>query len=690
MDEKERFEDLREETGNPAVEFLEAYLLDLCGLIVRYRGILSVHADGVQQRFTALPQLLEDAERSRRAAASLLSNLRHGHTIQVFEDGPWEMDKKGQKVGPVVLEMPNKSIPETVVHPTISSANLRRLGEGYLRQAELSRSKPEELQALKHVALIEASLISRRDFNVLYSTSASIKDSILSASVVDDEPGELGAEDDPTDVDDVSHLLEEVQVTQASPPPFRAVLTIVPADAPYPTIVPALPVVPSARPRIRRPWTVAASLFTVAAAGLAASYMVSTHPSAELSLPTPNSAPSGFVPAPDEAPAPQAPSTSAAPQEDPRVQELAIPASSLSYVPVMQGTVYEKVVDFVESETQKNPGSIPNVPLYVATLNAEIVDDSLYATRWQEVMPEIQDTPAAYRAITRMMERSGGFDAVLDSVEYANEAHLVAGTNKIDTPRELFDHLAHDENFPHPRAVALKVAKEAANMKDARVSANMEATLDRLDEGRMKVPFMARENPPETLTPPADFVYPKPEQADSAQDPTTLPDEERIQMSPLDAPEPLFVKAKGQAEKAAILPHAGLQGLAVKMEHDVQSLVNIARGKNRTRLPQFCADIAKEVREMAQSFNGLSVSGKEVALLCLKQKYFARLSDKETGLVRGDGSYYSAYLERYSRQFLGQLAEFLPPVDESAGVAGVQNRVKNEVLATLPEGFFRA
>jgi len=183
-------------------------------------------------------------------------------------------------------------------------------------------------------------------------------------------------------------------------------------------------------------------------------------------------------------------------------------------------------------------------------------------------------------------------------------------------------------------------------------------------------------NPPEAPKP---FHYPVTTSAAGAEDSLG---------SLYDAPDPMnLTKEQAKSDATVVVEHAathaGLNDLATWMENAQISLIKKGRGKNRELLPDFCAEVAGEMRSTAERFYDLSPSGQEVALLQLKQKFFARMGD----LRNGDGQFKSKYLEDLSRGFTTALAEMLPPVPE--GVEGVQGRTRGEVLATLPEGIFR-
>lgn len=268
-------------------------------------------------------------------------------------------------------------------------------------------------------------------------------------------------------------------------------------------------------------------------------------------------------------------------------------------------------------------------------------------------------------------ENLGGYEAVVKSGQ-RKDCHAT-------TIDELLTCVQSDPAIPHAGEVAERVAEMVTTLRDKKIMPDQAAVQEMHEKMNEDVAVTAQEinaNPPEAPKP---FHYPTAASGAGA---------EGSLGSLYDAPDPMNVMKQQDdidltpyLEQAAA--HTGLNGLATWMENAQTDLIKKARGKNRDLLPDFCAGVASEMRTMAERFDDLSPSGKEVALLQLKQNFFARMGE----LKNGDGQFKSKYLEGLSHGFTAMIAEMLPPAPE--GVEGVQGRTRREVLATLPKGTFR-
>lgn len=264
-----------------------------------------------------------------------------------------------------------------------------------------------------------------------------------------------------------------------------------------------------------------------------------------------------------------------------------------------------------------------------------------------------------------------GYKAVLASGELCNPESISDFVNCV----------AHDKNIPHAGLVALNLSEQITAIQDLKIMpTQVEGMHDKMrDDLPAKVREVKARAESGDLHAPKPFHYPTATSAAGAEDSLG---------SLYDAPAPMNLLKQQDASDATDVvdqatAHGGLNGLATWMENAQISLIKKGRGKNRELLPDFCAGVASEMRSTAERFDDLSPSGKEVALLDLKQKFFARMGE----LNNGDGHFKSEYLKSLSLQFNSALAEMLPPASE--GVEGVQGRTRREVLATLPEGMFR-
>lgn len=370
------------------------------------------------------------------------------------------------------------------------------------------------------------------------------------------------------------------------------------------------------------------------------------------------------------------------------------PTVQVDPIPVEPATIVPQQPELDASASSASAPSLPiettpyeailNVsddPLTVAVLNDALVRETLKdAHKWTDVMPLLKNTHGAYREMRHNMHTWGGYQAVEASIDAFN-ASLPEGGNVIDTPREVYARLASDPQLPHAAAVALRVSKHMASDPD--LTKDPAATGARNKAAQEKLPELLNTT---EVKAPKPFHYEFDFQVDEKEPSDSLGSLEPT-LDPYAVPEPRFVKAFVASTEVAVPAHEGLLALADQMEGKQEALRKMARGRNRERIEGFCTATSADLKELSSRFNGLSDSAKEIALLDLKQKYFARL---ENTLVRGDRNYYSTYLRTHAQEYLAQLSSLLPEVPESAGVEGIQGRVKNEVLATLPEGFFRA
>lgn len=371
---------------------------------------------------------------------------------------------------------------------------------------------------------------------------------------------------------------------------------------------------------------------------------------------------------------------------------------------------YAKVVDLVMNDEEI---SDDQKRLYKAALNRKIVETAAPAEDLQVLVGNIWNTPEALSVIREYNEQWGGWERTWLIVDQENADRAATGADLIDTPSEYFDFLGDRKGvFPNAKALARKARQDSSLIHDARVVKDLREVETRLSqaEGQAETLKLAfKDHPPQA---PQDYlldiapaqmgsIYDAPDALirSGAQNALARNDDAQIlpvaseksevrgvevPSDPYDVPESQLAQAQKKPASMEVAPaNARLAAIADWMGGSAERLLKTARGRNRERLPAFLAATTADLRALAARFDTLSPSGQEVGLLDVKKKYFERMTDKDTGLVAGDGAYRAELYAAHSRNFLSQLAELLPPVPEASGVDGIQNRVNEEIRATL-------
>ncbi len=157
-----------------------------------------------------------------------------------------------------------------------------------------------------------------------------------------------------------------------------------------------------------------------------------------------------------------------------------------------------------------------------------------------------------------------------------------------------------------------------------------------------------------------------------------------------DLPEPLHVKALSAEARAQIEMNLDWKSALTQISKDVQSkrtqLHAVARGKNRELVLGLCDSFTTRLDTLCLEAHTKSAEELQVATLALKAAFFEDLSK----LSKGDGSYYSEYLRKFSSECMQGLSTAYNKILRKLGVEGVKDSTRAQALSTLPKGFFRS
>lgn len=324
----------------------------------------------------------------------------------------------------------------------------------------------------------------------------------------------------------------------------------------------------------------------------------------------------------------------------------------------------------------------PDQDLRIAVANQWLIErheiDAHDWTHIRQAHPWKEDAQAL-KALLDHLKSWGGFKNPLLAYEGAK--------TRGEAPQTISAFLTLVDKDPQlASGTALRIAREIPLIQDERINPDLQkvASAHHILNGYVEqtVPFVQNEYNAGHLTRPANVEYvvqARPQaprinlmdRVDSIADMEDLPDL-TDELEPLDE----LVGASGSL--------ASLADWTLACQTD---LMKKARGANRQLLPGFLADVAVGTRELATRLNTATTnSEREALVLGQKEAFFSKL----TTLRKGDGPYHSAYLGKFAKEYLARLVEALPEVPEEAGVEGIKARTRKEVVATLPQGFFRA